>query len=72
MSLLPDIRAEITRSAQAGLSTGQILTTLRVSDLGLPLIAKDIGNIIQQMRAEQLKGRTPIQWLLEVRIKPLF
>jgi hypothetical protein len=71
-ALLPDIRAEITKLAQAGLSTSQILTTLRISNSELPLIAKDIGNIVQQMRSEQLNGRTPIQWLLEVRIKTSF
>jgi hypothetical protein len=32
----------------------------------MTLIAKDIGNIVQQIRAEELNGRTPIQWLLEV------
>jgi hypothetical protein len=71
-ALSPEIRAEITKFAQAGLSISQILTTLRISDSKLPLIAKDISNIVQQMRSEQLNGRTPIQWLLEVRIKTLF
>jgi hypothetical protein len=68
-ALIPEIRAEIARLSQAGLSPGQILTTLRLSDPQTPLIVKDIGNIIQQTRAEELNGRTPIQWLLEVSIK---
>jgi hypothetical protein len=32
----------------------------------MTLIAKDVGNIVQQIRAEELNGRTLIQWLLEV------
>jgi hypothetical protein len=38
----------------------------------MTLIAMDIGNIVQQIRAEELNGRTPMQWLLEVRIKTSF
>jgi hypothetical protein len=41
-----------------------------MSNPGIPLIAKDIGNIAQQIRAQELNGKTPIQWLLEVSIKP--
>ena len=62
-------RAEIGRLSHAGLTISQILSTLRTSDPETPLIAKDISNIVQQMRAEQLDRRTPIQWLLEVSIK---
>ena len=66
------IRAEIGRLSHARLTISQILSTLRISDPETPLIAKDISNIVQQMRSEQLNGRTPIQWLLEVRIKTSF
>ena len=38
----------------------------------MPLIAKDISNIIQKARLKELDGRTPIQWLLEVNCLPLF
>ena len=62
-------RAEIGRLSHAGLTISQILSALRTSDPETPLIAKDISNIVQQMRAEQLDGRTPIQWLLEVSIR---
>lgn len=69
-ALVPATRAEIVRLSQT-LSTSQILSTLRVSDPEMPLIAKDISNIVQQMRAEDLRGRTPIQWLIEVSNRPL-
>ena len=69
-ALTPDIRAQIIGFVQAGQSTSQILTNLRMSNPGIPLIAKDIGNIAQQIRAQELNGKTPIQWLLEVSIKP--
>jgi hypothetical protein len=68
-ALTPDTRAEIARLSQAGFAPGQILTTLRLSDSQTPLVVKDIGNMVQQLRAEELNGRTPIQWLLEVSIK---
>jgi hypothetical protein len=68
-ALTPHIRTEIRRLSQAGSSPAQILTTLRLSDPQTPLIVKDIANIIQQIRAEELNGRTPIQWLLEVSIE---
>lgn len=55
--------------SQSGISPGQILTALRLSDSQTPLITKDISNVVQQMRAEELNGRTPIEWLLEVRIR---
>jgi hypothetical protein len=69
-ALTPDIRAEILRLSQSGLSPTQILTALRVSNPQTPLIVKDIGNIVQQVRAGKLNGQTPIQWLLAVGIRP--
>jgi hypothetical protein len=63
------IRAEIGRLSRAGFPPGQILTTLRISDSQTSLIAKDIGNIVQQIRVEELNRRTTIRWLLEVSIK---
>jgi hypothetical protein len=68
-ALTPDIRAQISGFVRSGQSISQILTNLRTSNPRIPLIAKDISNIVQQIRAEELNGRTPIQWLLEVSIK---
>jgi FAR1 DNA-binding domain len=68
-ALTPDIRAQIGIFVRAGQSISQILTNLRISHPGIPLIAKDISNIVQQIRAEELNGKTPIQWLLEVSIE---
>jgi hypothetical protein len=70
-ALAPATRAQISGLSHARLSISQILSTLRTTNPGIPLIAKDISNIVQLNRAEQLNGRTPIQWLLEVRIRPL-
>jgi hypothetical protein len=67
--LTPETRTEISRLSQVGFAPGQILTTLRLSDSQTPLVVKDIGTMVQQFRAEELNGRTPIQWLLEVSIK---
>lgn len=68
-AITPATRAEIGRLSLSGLTTSQILSTLRTSDSTIPLIGKDISNIIQANRAEELNGRTPIQWLLEVSVK---
>jgi hypothetical protein len=71
-ALAPLRRTTISTLARAGISTGQILTTLRALDPDVPLIRKDISNLIQKARLEELDGRTPIQWLLEVRYLPLY
>jgi hypothetical protein len=64
--------ATISTLSRAGLQPRQILTTLRSLDpeIGLSLIPKDISNFTQKARLEELDGRTPIQWLLEVRYLP--
>jgi hypothetical protein len=67
-ALTPDQYAQINTLAQAELSSGRILVTLRASDPEIPLLAKDISNIIQQKKAQELDGQTPIQWLVKVRI----
>ena len=64
-------RAHISGLSHNGLSISQILSTLRTTYPEVRLLAKDIGNIIQQTRAEQLNGMTPIEWLLEVGLRPL-
>lgn len=69
-NLHPTRHSTISVLARAGVPTGQILTTLRVLDPDVPLIAKDVSNLIQKARLQELDGRTPIQWLLEVDICP--
>jgi hypothetical protein len=71
-ALAPLRRTTISTLARASISTSQILTTLRTLDKDVPLIRKDISNLIQKARLEELDGRTPIQWLLEVRYLPLY
>ena len=51
----------------------QLVKSLRHSvelSLKYPIIMKDISNIFQLKGADELNGRTPIQWLLEVSITP--
>jgi hypothetical protein len=61
----------ISTLSRAGLSPGQILNTLRCLEPEVSLIPKDTYNFTQKARLEELGGRTPIQWLLEVRYLPL-
>jgi hypothetical protein len=65
-AITPATRTQIGSLSHTGLTISQILSTLRSTNPGIPLIAKDISNIVQLNRAEQLNGRTPIQSLLEV------
>jgi hypothetical protein len=61
-----DTHASISSLSRAGLSPGQILTALRESDPTVALIPKDIANLTQRDRLQQLDGLTPILWLLKV------
>lgn len=65
-ALTSEIREQIGILARSNCSANQILMTLRTNNPEIPLIAKDISNLIQANRAEELNGKTPIQWLLEV------
>jgi hypothetical protein len=73
-ALNPTTCSTIITLSHAGLQPRQILTVLRDIDpeIGMLLIPKDISNFIQKARLEELDGRTPIQWLLEVRYLPLY
>ena len=66
-ALTAEVRAQIHALSQSSLNPSQILTVLRISNPEIPLIVKDISNAIQEARLTELSGRTPIQWLLEVR-----
>ena len=59
-----ETRASINTFAKAGLSNAQILLMLREENSTITLISKDISNLVQKSRIEQLGGKTPIQWLL--------
>jgi hypothetical protein len=71
-TMAPGGRATISTLSRAGLSASQILTTLCCLEPELTLIPKDIYNFTQKARLEELAGRTPIQWLLEVLPCPAF
>jgi hypothetical protein len=43
-----------------------ILETLRDENRKSVLVMKDIYNILQSMRQEELGGLTPVEWLLKV------
>jgi FAR1 DNA-binding domain len=65
-ALSSDTCASIGILSRAGLSPIQILATLRDSEPNISLIPKDIANLAQKERLQQLEGMTPIQWLLKV------
>jgi hypothetical protein len=65
-ALAPDTRVLISTLSCSGLLPAQILTTLRDSDLDISLIPKDIANLTQKHKLDELNRKTPIQWLIEV------
>ena len=71
-ALTAEIRTQIGILSQSGLNPSQILTILRNATPEIPLVIKDISNTIQEARLTELSGRTPIQWLLDVRYPSYF
>jgi hypothetical protein len=65
-SLKPEVRAEIVRNWQAGMSNSTILSSLRIGYPEVFLTRDDLTNVTQAERLKDLGGRTPIQWLLRV------
>ena len=58
------IRNLILSKAKAGIRIAHIFTLFRLEDSSILITSKDIANIIQNARSEQLDGWTPIQRLL--------
>ena len=65
-ALDPTVITLIKSLSATGLATAQVLTSIRLQFPGAILVQKDISNIVQRARIEQMGGRTSIQWLLEV------
>ena len=66
-SISPFIYAQIKTLASTGIGNAQILSTIRQENPTALLSQKDVSNIVQKARIQQLNGKTPIQWLMEVR-----
>jgi hypothetical protein len=66
-TLSENTRALISNLSSSGLAPAQILTILRKADPDIALTPKDIANLTSRERLNELNGKTPIQWLLEVR-----
>jgi hypothetical protein len=65
-ALDPNAIAQIKLLSSSGVVPAQILSVVRKQFPQAILVQKDVSNIIQKARLEDLAGRTPIQWLLEV------
>jgi hypothetical protein len=62
-SLKPEVRSEIIRNWQAGMSNSIILSSLRIGYPEVCLTCDDLSNIIQAERRNTLGGKSPVQWL---------
>ena len=49
-----------------GHSLLQILQALRLANPRSVLVMRDIYNLLYSMRLDELAGRTPVEWLLQV------
>ena len=66
----PEVLREINRLRKGGNSPADILSTLRVDRPDISLVPKDIYNLNAKQRLDDLAGKTPIQWLMDV--SPIF
>jgi hypothetical protein len=67
-SFTPAICDSINTFGRAGASNSQIVTALKRDYPGISITLKDVANILQKSRLQELAGKTPIQWLIEVLI----
>jgi len=64
--ILPEDIQEILTLINAGSKPKDILSFLRQKDNDCLLTTKDISNITQKDRIQQLRGLRPIKWLLSI------
>ena len=64
---LDAFKAQIIPDWRAGTRPAQILANLREKGAGVDFSYNDLMNLVKRCRREELQGRTPIQWLYEVR-----
>ena len=65
-ALDPEAIVQIKSLSAAGIIPAQILVTIRQQFLRANLVQKDVSNILQKVRLEQLSRRSLIQQLLKV------
>jgi hypothetical protein len=65
-AMTPEERAVLRDMSALGHSPTQILDAIRKSNLESNLIPRDIYNLLASMWMEELDGKTPIEWLLQV------
>lgn len=66
----PEVLREIDKLRKGGNSPADILSTLRVDRPDISLVPRDIYNLNAKQRLDDLAGKTPIQWLMDV--SPIF
>ena len=65
-AMTPEERVIVREMSVLGHSPVQILNKLRHDKLDCTLILRDIYNLLASMRVEELDGKTPVEWLLQV------
>ena len=60
------IVTEIKSLILSGLNNSQILAMIRRSNPSVLLAQKDVSNLVQKTRLQELAGRTPMEWLFQV------
>jgi hypothetical protein len=65
-AMTPEEHAKVKQMNLENLIPNEILTSLRCANPESNLIPRDIYNLLAKLRMEELAGKTPIEWLLEV------
>jgi hypothetical protein len=65
-SITEEERQKVAEGSKLGHSPTQILQALRMANPDSCLVARDIYNLLHNLRLEELAGNTPIEWLLKV------
>jgi hypothetical protein len=65
-AIKPEEQSIIRDIASLGHSPAQILNAIRQGNPTSTLIPRDIYNLLAKLRVEELGGKTPIKWLLQV------
>jgi hypothetical protein len=65
-AMTPQEREMVKKMRSQGITPSQILNSLRCDNPDSHLIPRDIYNLLASLRVEELDGKTPTEWLLEV------
>jgi Transcription factor AFT len=68
LAALSDTECEkVSEMNQLGMTPTQVLQALQLANPTSALVVRDIYNLLYCLRLNELSGKTPVEWLLEVK-----